>query len=34
VPGSKVELSMFYDLLGYEKNTVDNLKGLSKWVGS
>jgi len=34
VPGSKVELSIFYDLLGYEKNTVDDLRGLSKWIGS
>lgn len=34
IPGSKIDLSFFYDVLGYEKKPVDQLVGLSKWVGS
>jgi hypothetical protein len=34
IPGSKIDLKFFYDILGYEKKPVDPLVGLSKWVGS
>ena len=34
IPGSKVDLKSFYSVLGYSSNNIDELKGLSKWVGS
>ena len=34
IPGSKVDLKLYWDLLGYEKNEIDNLQGLSQWVGA
>jgi phosphatidylinositol-4,5-bisphosphate 4-phosphatase len=34
IPGNKIDLKIFYDVLGYEKKAVDGLVGLSKWVGS
>jgi hypothetical protein len=34
IPGSKVDLKLYWDILGYEKNEIDNLQGLSKWVGA
>ena len=34
VPGSKVDIKMFYNELQFKSDKVDQLKGLSKWVGA
>lgn len=34
VPGSKVDLKMFYNLFQFTDDKIDALKGLSKWVGA
>jgi len=34
IPGSKVDLKIFYNLFQFTSDKIDALKGLSKWVGS
>lgn len=34
VPGSKVDLKVFYNLFQFTSDKIDALKGLSKWVGA
>lgn len=34
IPGSKVDLKVFYDVFQFTNDKIDDLKGLSKWVGS
>lgn len=34
VPGSKVDLKVFYNLFQFTNDKIDALKGLSKWVGA
>lgn len=34
IPGSKVDLKVFYNLFQFTSDKIDELKGLSKWVGS
>jgi len=34
IPGSKLDLKLYWDILGYEKNEIDHLQGLSQWVGA